>query len=174
LAEYILFALITVLNVMFSRRWLTNPKAHGLYRFFAFESIAGLILVQADAWFVNVVSIRQLIASLLLSASLMLAIHGFWLLRFAGKPSGNFEETTVLVTRGAYRYIRHPLYCSLLLFTIGTFLKSISVASVLLAGFAGLFLLLTAVVEERENLERFGASYISYRERTRMFIPWLF
>ena len=174
MTAYILFGVVTVMNVAFSWRWLINPRSHGFYRFFAFESLVGLIIVQAGTWFLDLLSIRQIVASLLLSASLVLAIHGFWLLRFAGKPSGGFEQTTVLVTRGAYRYIRHPLYCSLLLFTAGSFLKSISGVSMLVASCAALFLVLTAFAEERENLDRFGASYASYRKQTRMFVPWLF
>ncbi len=35
------------------------------------------------------------------------------------------------------------------------------------------FLVATAVVEERENLSRFGAAYQAYMQRTRRFVPFL-
>jgi len=43
-----------------------------------------------------------------------MAILGAYLLKKIGRlPGGEREDTSVLVTLCAYRYIRHPLYCSL-------------------------------------------------------------
>src|SRR3989337_275306 len=50
-----------------------------------------------------------------------IAAHGFYLLMVIGKPEGHFENTTAIVMLGAYKYIRHPLYASLILFAWGTF-----------------------------------------------------
>ena len=36
------------------------------------------------------------------------------------------------------------------------------------------FLIATSVVEERENLVRFGAAYVAYMKRTRRFVPFVF
>jgi protein-S-isoprenylcysteine O-methyltransferase Ste14 len=36
------------------------------------------------------------------------------------------------------------------------------------------FLLLTARIEEAENLRFFGAAYTEYMKRTKKFIPYLF
>jgi len=89
-------------------------------------------------------------------------------------PKGGFEQTTVLVAEGAFRYVRHPMYGSLLLLAFGALLKSISWLGAGLAVLTTLCLVLTALAEEQENLARFGPSYAAYRARTRMFIPWLF
>jgi protein-S-isoprenylcysteine O-methyltransferase Ste14 len=43
------------------------------------------------------------------------------------------EKTTILVTTGAYRYIRHPLYSSLLFLAWGIFFKAPSWPGGLLA-----------------------------------------
>lgn len=170
----IVFTLCSGLNILFSWRWLGNPRHHGFFRFFAFELLCVLVLVQAGDWFTNPLSLRQLGSWVLLAGSLALAVHGFGLLHRYGRPRGDFEQTTVLVTNGAFRYVRHPMYSSLLLLAGGALLKSISFASLGLAVAAALSILLTALTEERENLARFGAPYLAYRERTRMFIPWLF
>ena len=84
------------------------------------------------------------------------------------------EKTTRLVTTGAFRYIRHPLYSSLLLLAWGVFFKNPSWAGICLALGATAFLVATAMVEEAENLLYFGPVYREYMRRTKMFIPYLF
>jgi protein-S-isoprenylcysteine O-methyltransferase Ste14 len=60
------------------------------------------------------------------------------------------------------------------LFSGGAFLKAPSAVGVLLLLITVTALVLTARVEERENLARFGDEYAAYMTRTRMFIPFLF
>jgi hypothetical protein len=43
--------------------------------------------------------------------------------RHDGAPLLYFEKTTQLVTTGVFKYIRHPLYSSLLLLAWGVFFK---------------------------------------------------
>jgi len=175
-------ALGTGLVLALSWRSLARPGVHGFYRFFAFESLLVLIVVNAGAWFVEPLAARQLVSWCLLAISAFLAVHGYRLLRVVGRPvrseeggtNLSFENTSVLVTAGAYRWIRHPMYASLLLLGCGAALKRLSAPSLALAACAALFLYATAKVEERENLERFGAAYREYAERNRMFVPYLF
>ncbi|MEJ2300039.1 MAG: methyltransferase [Anaerolineales bacterium] len=111
---------------------------------------------------------------MLLFSSLLLALHGFRLLRLIGQPQGPIENTTKLVTAGAYQYIRHPLYCSLILLGLGIYLKDPSAVGALLLVVLGASLYATGRVEESENLHKFGDEYARYLERTKMFIPFLF
>jgi len=83
------------------------------------------------------------------------------------------KNTTVLVKRGSYKYIRHPLYSSLLLFGWGVFFKNPSLLSAFLVIVASAFLVATARVEEMENLQKFGNDYVAYMRETKMFIPFL-
>ena len=92
-----------------------------------------------------------------------------------GSPSLlGFEKTTTLVTTGIFRYIRHPLYSSLLLLTWGIFFKSPSAIGIFLASASTLFLVATARADEAECIQFFGAPYREYMRRTKMFIPYLF
>jgi protein-S-isoprenylcysteine O-methyltransferase Ste14 len=168
------FILTTIAIVLYSWPSLRNRRTHGFYRFFAFETILVLILSNVDHWYANPLSANQIVSWVVLVCSLVLAVHGFWLLRIIGRPQGNFENTTKLVTVGAYKYIRHPLYSSLLLLAWGTFFKDLSLLGLLLTLNATLFLFATARVEESENLARFGEEYATYMQSTRMFIPFLF
>jgi protein-S-isoprenylcysteine O-methyltransferase Ste14 len=79
----------------------------------------------------------------------------------------------MLVEVGVYRFIRHPMYASVLALGWGAFLKRPSIVGLALALCASGFLAATAVVEERENVARFGASYTAYMKGTRRFVPFL-
>ena len=169
----IIFASVTAGIIIFSWRSLHHWRSHGFFRFFAFESILALILLNAEYWFRDPFAAIQIMSWLLLVSSLTMAVAGFYLLGTTGRPQGNIENTTVLVNRGAYRYIRHPLYSSLLLLAWGAFLKDVSALSSALVLVASLFLIATARVEERENVEKFGSEYADYMKKTTMFIPYL-
>jgi protein-S-isoprenylcysteine O-methyltransferase Ste14 len=85
-----------------------------------------------------------------------------------------FEKTTALVTTGIYRYIRHPLYSSLVFLAWGIFFKNPSVAGAALVLLATAFLLATAKADEAECIRFFGPEYEEYRKRSKMFVPFLF
>lgn len=171
MVKLILFLIVSVGTAFLSRLTLCAPSRHGFYRFFAFEAVYLLILLNLDYWFVDPLAPAQLVSWVLLLASIALAVHGFQLLRIIGKPEGSFENTQQLVTTGAYRYIRHPLYTSLLLLALGAFLKYVSLPGAVLVLITLGFLIATGKVEEAENIRRFGATYTDYMKKTRMFMP---
>jgi protein-S-isoprenylcysteine O-methyltransferase Ste14 len=164
------FLALSALLLLFTLR---RRYRHRFYRFGAFECVLALVLLNAGRWFVEPFSGLQLLSWLLLAGSLALAMHAVVLLHSAAPPGADFEETTSLVSRGAYRYIRHPLYCSLLLLGLGAFLKAPSLPGLLLLALLAAFAFVTAHVEEDHNLQRFGQAYLEYRLRTKMFIPFL-
>jgi protein-S-isoprenylcysteine O-methyltransferase Ste14 len=176
------FALLSVPIVWVSRRSLLHPTSHGFSRFFAFEAILALLVLNFLHWFAYPFSVRQLASWLLLSVSAVFVVWGYALLRRLGgfRPSAEilppfeWEKTGRLVTTGVYRYIRHPMYSSLLFLAWGTVLKSVTNGSLLLGVAASLALMATAKAEEAENLTRFGEDYRGYMQRTRRFVPFLF
>ncbi len=166
-----------------SRRSLTRPRSHGFYRFYAWELILALFLLNAPAWFVDWLAWHQLIAWVLLFAAIVPLVLGVRALRKMGRPDGQrrsepelmaFERTTNLVTDGVYRYIRHPLYSSLFLLAWGIFFKLPSWAGIALALAASAFLVATARSDEAECIESFGDPYRQYMRHTHMFIPYIF
>ena len=165
------FAFLTILLLWFTLR---RPYRHRFARFFAFEAILGLVFLNAAWWFENFASPMQLISWGLLIGSLILALHGFWMLKKRGAPEGDIENTTHLVQEGAYQWIRHPLYTSLLLLGAGILLKQLSWIGAGLFTVLLLSLVRTAEVEEQDNLKRFGHPYQEYMESTRKFIPFLY
>jgi protein-S-isoprenylcysteine O-methyltransferase Ste14 len=172
----------TIVILCFSLRSLRSFRSHGFYRFFAWLAMLVLILLNINYWFHDPLSLHQIISWLCLFISLLLVFSGVMALGSAGKPSNTrqdaslfeIEKTTVLVEQGAYRYVRHPLYGSLLFLAWGVFFKSPSWIGAALAVPATIFLTATAKVEETENIRYFGPGYKEYMKRTKMFIPFLF
>jgi protein-S-isoprenylcysteine O-methyltransferase Ste14 len=177
-----LFLILSAWLAYFSRASLRVPGSHGFYRFFAWEPILGLFLLNVEKWFRNPFSPAQLISWFFLLVSAFLVVHAVHLLRVLGRPDKErhdvpligIEKTTTLVTVGAYCYIRHPLYSSLLFLAWGIFFKEPAVLAGVLAVTATGFLVGTAKADEAESLRFFGQAYREYMRRTKMFIPLLF
>lgn len=178
----VLFIICTLFFIRFSRRALSNPGTHGFYRFFIFEGILLLVLLNHPYWFKEPFSPLHLFAWFLLLASIFFVIQSFLMIKKRGghaerkemPENHSFENTVHVVEVGLYRYIRHPMYSSLLFLAWGAFLKHITpLTSVLILTVSGL-LITCARVEERENIRFFGPVYDEYMQRTGMFIPRLF
>jgi protein-S-isoprenylcysteine O-methyltransferase Ste14 len=168
--KWSLFLLFSLALLWFTLR---RTHVHRYYRLAAFECVLALLFLQVDVWFLEPLRLTQLISWIFLTSSLFLAIAAFRLLSGQGAPSGDLEETTKLVTQGVYRWIRHPLYASLLYFGVGAALKQISYLNVVFLLLLFIALYATARVEEQDNEERFGAAYREYMGRTKMFIPFI-
>jgi protein-S-isoprenylcysteine O-methyltransferase Ste14 len=81
------------------------------------------------------------------------------------------REHHTLVTRGPYRWIRHPFYVAMALITLGGAL--IAANWFVLASGAVVFTLLAvrSRVEEEQLAARFGNAYREYKKRTGRFLP---
>ncbi|MFH0783973.1 MAG: isoprenylcysteine carboxylmethyltransferase family protein [Pseudomonadota bacterium] len=84
-----------------------------------------------------------------------------------------FENTTTLVTGGIYRYVRHPMYSSLLLLAWGAFFKHPNPLGLAVTVLTSLFLFIAGHIEENENLAFFGPAYQEYKTTTKKFLPFL-
>ena len=168
-----IFIILSIFLIIWSWKSLWNRQVHGFYRFFTFESILALIIVNSGNWLTNPFSVVQIISWILLLSSIIMAAQGCYLLHEIGRPKQGIEDTTVLVKTGIYKYIRHPLYSSLILVALGAFLKDISLLPVALATIAIFFSAGTALVEEKENIKRFGNEYAHYMNSTKRFIPFI-
>ncbi len=172
--NYIAFCSGTVFIALFS--WFLSIKYkryHGIARFFAFESIFILVLLNFRIWFKNPLSPLQILSWILLILSLYVVITGYLLLTRKGKPTINFENTSLLVKSGIYRYIRHPLYLSVFLLGTGVMLKDVHPLQLGLGIINLIAVYITARIEEKEMVARFGDEYRTYIKETKMFLPYL-
>jgi protein-S-isoprenylcysteine O-methyltransferase Ste14 len=179
--KWVAFLILTIIIIVISKKSLVKIHSHGFFRFFAWEFILLLFLLNVGFWFVKPFSLNQIISWTLLISSTYYVLEGFRLLRTKGgttekRPEEHLyklEKTDQLVTEGIYRYIRHPMYGSLLFLAWGIFFKSVSFTGFFLVMGASICLFLTAIIEEKENLNYFGDAYTVYRKRTKMFIPYI-
>lgn len=89
----------------------------------------------------------------------------FWLI--------NLKRGGGLITNGIYRFVRHPQYLGIILFTLGITIRSLRPISLiawitLLTGY-----LILASLEEKSLLEIYGQKYNEYSKRTAFIIPYL-
>jgi protein-S-isoprenylcysteine O-methyltransferase Ste14 len=181
--RWIIFGIGSLPLTAISWKALHEPGSHGFYRFFAWETILALFVINMNLWFYRPFAWNQIIAWLLLIMSVIPLTFGVHSLRIRGKPTKqrdggpsllSFEKTTTLVTSGIYHYIRHPLYSSLLLLAWGIFFKAPSWLGTVLAVTATLFLMATAKADETECTHFFGLQYQEYAKKTKRFIPYIF
>lgn len=109
------------------------------------------------------------VALLVLASALMI-----WVFRSLGS---NLTDTVVtrqqhtLVLHGPYRWIRHPLYTTVVLLSVSIALIAANWYLVLTGVLTFIVLVIRTATEERNLLARFGAGYQSYMDRTGRFLP---
>jgi len=180
--KLILFGVFSIVIIIISWKTLLKTSSHGFYRFFSWECIIWLAVNNYKYWFVNPFSFKQIISWLLLLGSLYPLISGILLLKKAGKSQAErndkalfkFEKTTELIESGIFKYIRHPLYSSLLLLTWGIYFKHTNLQLTVISIASTIFLYYTAKCDEKECLKYFKEKYSEYKKRTKMFIPCIF
>ena len=177
----IIFGILSLPLIIISWRTLFNVKSHGFYRFISWECIIWLFANNYKYWFEDPFKLNQIFAWILLIISAFLVIMGVMQMKKLGKASKSrdedtlyqFEKTTELIDVGIFKYIRHPLYSSLIFLTWGIYLKNPDLQLLFIALLSTLFLYFTAIFDEKECIQYFGNKYIDYKKRSKMFIPFL-
>jgi protein-S-isoprenylcysteine O-methyltransferase Ste14 len=83
------------------------------------------------------------------------------------------RDASTLITRGIYRYLRHPIYSGLIAATLGWALIWLSPAGVGCAVVAAVFFDRKATHEETWLTERYPG-YAAYARRVRRFLPYIY
>ena len=110
------------------------------------------------------------VSTLLMLAGNALAV--FVLVRLRGSFS-IIAETRQLVTSGAYRFVRHPLYLAEEIATIGSAMQFLSVWTTMLL-VAQIALQLRRIVSEETLLTDVFPEHAKYREKTARIIPGIY
>jgi protein-S-isoprenylcysteine O-methyltransferase Ste14 len=114
----------------------------------------------------------------LLAGTVCLAL-GLWLFHLSHADLGANWSITLevlekhkLVTRGVYRWVRHPMYAALLLYSVGQALVLPNYVAGLSSGVAMALLVgLRIRPEEWMMLEEFGKDYQEYMAVTKRLVP---
>ena len=104
------------------------------------------------------------------------AAIGIWAIKHNRPDNFNIipelKEGCCLVTTGIYRYIRHPMYTSVMLMMMGILLFKPTLFNTLLWGALVIVLYLKASREERLWTVH-DPVYAEYKEQTKYFIPYI-
>ena len=106
--------------------------------------------------------------------TMLTAVLLVWTLRSLGP---NLTDTVVtraahtLVTRGPYRWVRHPFYDCMALFVVSIALMMANWFVIVAGGVMFALLAIRSRTEEDKLLERFGEPYRAYRAATGRFLP---
>lgn len=84
------------------------------------------------------------------------------------------KEGHILVRRGPYRFVRHPIYTGILTGLAGTALTRGTVHSFLALPVCFFGFWLKSVTEEQFMLQQFGHEYVTYQRQVRALVPFLF
>jgi protein-S-isoprenylcysteine O-methyltransferase Ste14 len=126
-----------------------------------------VVLMASTIWQnINLLALPFLLASLALAAW---AIKVMRLGHFNILPA--IKDGAILITHGPYRYIRHPMYASILLAGLGLLIITFSWLRLLAFLVLWLVLYLKLRIEEKLLAQHFPG-YSSYTKRSRMFFPW--
>ena len=106
---------------------------------------------------------------LVLGAALnVIADNAFRDAKTAVKP---FQESAALVTTGAYRFSRHPMYLGFVLILLGLAVLLGSLTPfVVVPPFALLMERVFIVFEEGMLAQKFGQAWLDYKQRTRRWV----
>jgi protein-S-isoprenylcysteine O-methyltransferase Ste14 len=108
------------------------------------------------------------IIALLLIWSALPALGKQWRMQ-----AGVYEDH-VLVQTGAYRFVRHPIYASMLALLLATGLVRASLAA---CGVATILMIIGTEIrvhaEDRLLARHFGREFTEYKERVRAYLPFL-
>jgi protein-S-isoprenylcysteine O-methyltransferase Ste14 len=107
---------------------------------------------------------------------LLSAISAFWI--FTHNRLGNFnivpeiKDGASLVVSGPYKYVRHPMYSSLILGVLGVVVYHFCFINII-----ALFVMIVAVylkaTKEEELWLKHHSEYESYMSKTKMVIPFI-
>jgi len=113
-------------------------------------------------------SILALIGVLGMTVGIFIYLWCIWDFAFGGQG----DAPTILVARGTYKFVRNPMYISLVLILLS---ESLLFQSWRLLGYAMVFWvgvhLLVVLYEERMLAKKFGTSYMQYCHTVDRWIP---
>ena len=132
-----------------------------------------LIVLAGDSFFLRLSTflsayIPLYIRLVILGIMLILAIYLF---RSGHAAVEHEQKPDKVVTNGAFRYVRHPLYLASILTYLGLVISTLSLISVVI--FLGIFVFYNYIAGYEEKLleTRFGEEYKKYKEETGKWMP---
>lgn len=137
-----------------------------------------LLLISPQVSFLNLIIIRvSLFVNII---SITLSIIGVLVLIYSRTVLGTnwskdvlIKKNHELITKGPYRYVRHPIYLGILMLYLGTTIAIGNLGTIL--GFLILLASLIVKLKQEEVLmtKQFKKKYLKYKKKTKALVPWI-
>ena len=139
---------------------------------YLFMSLAGMTLLHHFFPVIQLIPYPWNASGLVpLAAGIVLNLNADKLFKTYGTTVKPFEESTVLITSGIYRFSRNPMYLGMLMILAGVFVLMGSLSPfTIIPIFAIIIDKVFITSEERMLDERFGDNWRNYRARVRRWI----
>lgn len=163
-ALWFMFAALVVIRPVPLRR--TSSRTAVAVAFGAQGAVIVLGVIGGDAGSGTVVAV----GSVLLAAGLVFALVSVAVL---GRCFGVLPDVRGLVTRGPYRYVRHPLYLGELVAALGVALGAQRLMLALAVWVVVIVLQLVRTGYEERSLAAEFPEYLTYSQHTKRLVPFL-
>lgn len=179
------FALHSILaaNAVKEKCRLQFPSIFPYYRIgYNFIAIGGLLLlafwsfqdvnylVQQPSWMKNLGFFFIALGVVMLGV----AFASFNVKEFLGLKKEEHHSDTKLVTKGVYRYVRHPLYTGVFLLLPGVFLLRPTFSILLFVLITAIYIEIGSRLEEQKLIKIFGEDYVRYRNSVKRYFPFIY
>lgn len=131
-------------------------------------SLIGILFFSSNNFYFNYLSIGIIVSSILL---LILAILAMQTSKLRVRPEPSVDAT--LITKGPYKYIRHPMYTAVLIGCAALLIHEFSIVRLLMFVSLTLVLLIKLNWEEKMLSKKF-IGYTSYTKTSYRLIPFLY
>jgi protein-S-isoprenylcysteine O-methyltransferase Ste14 len=139
--------------------------------------LLGLFLVvwMLDSFLLDFSTSLRVIIPLIsrLTVFLVLLATSLYLFRSGHVVVSHEPKPTEVVSTGAFRFVRHPLYLASLLTYLGLAILTASIISLLMIFGIFIFYNYIAGYEEKLLIEKYGEAYRLYRDKTGKWFPRL-
>ena len=116
----------------------------------------------------------SIINSLIFVLSIFLGLWYLWTVRYKHfKLNCNYPKDARIVPVGPYKYVRHPVYLSLLLLTLVIVIEHYSMVRAI-TWILLLVILFIKIVHEERIITRRNTDYLIYKRNTKRLIPFIY
>lgn len=115
----------------------------------------------------------RIIGALLVLAGCGFAVWARFILGTNWSGTVTVKENHVLITRGPYAWVRHPIYTGVLLALLGNAVVGGRLVYLLTVGAVMLAFWLKLRIEEKFMMETFGQQYAIYKQHVKALVPYV-
>jgi len=81
----------------------------------------------------------------------------------------HWEDTKVIIEKGWFKYMRHPMYFGLAIADLGVIIWIPSFFSIIFALISFTLCLMSSIWEDKVNIDKFGEAYREYMKRVKLW-----